>query len=107
MWGAVPCANRDGAPGITWIRRLMELISGRSLLPLSKCLEWERPGWGLTWRVPHGCLHHPPPAPCPPSAHSLVQLRQEKVQAPQLLKQLCKCNGASSVQAMSTAAQHN
>lgn len=29
--------------GVTWIRRLMELMSGRSLLPLSKCLEWNRP----------------------------------------------------------------
>ena len=55
--------------GITWIRRLMELMSGRSLLPLSKCLQWERPSWGLAWRVPHGCLHPPrwchPPTPCP------------------------------------------
>lgn len=51
------------ALGVTWIRRLMELMSGRSLLPLSKCLEWNRPGEGLTWRVPHRCSH---PACLPP-----------------------------------------
>lgn len=53
------------ALGVTWIRRLMELMSGRSLLPLSKCLEWERPSWGLTRRGPHRRLHPPSPLPAP------------------------------------------
>lgn len=42
-------------------------------------------------RCPHPCL---PPTP----TNSLVQLGQENIQAPQLLKQLCKGNRASSVQ---------
>lgn len=100
----------DGSLGVTWIRRLMELMSGRSLLPLSKCLQWEPSSErGLTAHP--RVLHVSPPGPCtpwcpshsPPRAHSLVQLCQEEVQAPQLLKQLCNSKGSSSAQAPAPA----
>lgn len=73
----------------------MELMSGRSLLPLSKCLERSRPDLRAHRRVSHRCFY-----PClfPTPTDSLVQLGQEEIQAPQLLKQLCKGNRASSVQ---------
>lgn len=45
--------------------------------------------------VPHRCSH---PCLSPTPTNSLVQLGQEDIQAPQLLKQLCKGNRASSVQ---------
>ncbi|RLV83757.1 hypothetical protein DV515_00016332 [Chloebia gouldiae] len=81
----VVAGGRHSALGVTWIRRLMELMSGRSLLPLSKCLERSRPS--LRAHLEGS-----------PLVLLLLPLSQEEIQAAQLLKQLCKGNRASSVQ---------
>lgn len=49
-------ASWDGTPGSTWMRRLMELMSGRSLLLLSRCLQGRNSAGGLSRGSPRAAI---------------------------------------------------